>query len=1090
MKNLLIACLGTVSLMSPSLAREILVDSSQKLHDSQPTIQAAIDIAEPGDTVEISGGVYFEPVLIKQSGLPGLPITVQGAPNELVLINAGKPLEATWQPVPEMPEVFVTPVPGDLLTDKSGIWETPSRLRLAKMSSVAQVAARLGSWYLDSAAGKLYLRSSGMAPSDQLIYWIESPKKSAVTVEGAHIVIRNLQTTLGQNGILVVGKKTSHVVVEGCRAFCNSWAGIHVTGDDHVIRHNEAFENNTYGIQLRFGVNRVHVLNNICLYNGPNNGEVSGSSVPTDLGIYSQGGYNLFEGNLAEGAHEDVYRNKTGHGANATNVLRNNVIKGNQTPSTHGVYDNTLLVSGLGMRAGMYRNGGPPGPMRSWENVDPTGIQRASNLIYPLAQDQDPHFSDPSYRDYRLQTDSPYLGRGAYPGREPVYYVDPKNGSDKNTGLSLAESLATPQAAVDRMGAGATIYLLPGDYAEALNVQNGGLDAWNPLRIRAYGKSEKVKLTGAVKFSDGQFVEIEGLEFGSTLELENYAGAVVKNCVFSGPKAGLKATKSPMLTVDRCTFVKSQAALQLAESPQAKVIENLFVDGDLDFEIDTKSAEKYFSDYNAFTHLQVKVGSNALEGLSAWQSATGRDGHSWEGAIPLGPNFESPSRGPLAMLAADFSEVGARRLDRSSELDIINLRVAGLSPEGATLLWETPHQATFAEITLKSASGETIRSWEPSYRLLVMASSFDITRMMEAFYSSDRHAGMGDLTPGTKYIAEVVVWDLQENRSEPQRVEFETPKTYADPATYYLSPEGKDTADGKGRTTAWKSFAYALAQVRPGDEVVLLPGKYHEILRPRVSGTPDHKITIRAENPQEAILDLAESIPVAVEILNADHITIDGMLIANGFFARTQAFLVNHAKGITVQNCEIDYPAVATFEKLKLGYSGLVAHESPDLTVENNLFLCSVWGVAASHSSGAVIHQNTFVGEGNYGVVLIPGSPEDTYAIEDNIFYQAVMGYKTGPCIWIFPPMCKVVSDHNLFYIPEDHKGTIGALVNGERHFPLTAWVKASGLDKNSQAAQPVFVDPEHRDFTLKADSPGKGMAKGGGDVGRIRKQP
>ena len=1090
MKNLLLACLGTVSLMSPSLAREILVDSSRKLHDSQPTIQAAIDMAEPGDTVEISAGVYFEPVLIKQNGLPGLPITVQGAANELVLINAGKQLEATWQPVPEMPEVFVTSVPEDLLTDKSGLWETPSRLRLAKMSSAAQVAARLGSWYLDSAAGKLYLRSSGMAPANELIYWIESPDKSAVTVEGAHIVIRNLQATLGQNGILVVGKKTSHVVVEGCRAFCNSLAGIHVTGDDHEIRHNEAFENNTYGIQLRFGVNRVHVLHNLCLHNGPNNGEVSGGSVPTDLGIYSQGGYNLFEGNYAEGSHEDVYRNKTGHGANATNVLRNNVIKGNQTPGSYGVYDNTLLVSGLGMRTGMYRNGGPSSPMRTWENVDPTGIQRASNLIHPLEHDQDPHFADPTYRDYRLQADSPYTGRGAFPGNEPVFYVDPKNGSDAHTGLSLAQALASPQAALDRITASSTIYLLPGDYAEPLLVQSGGLDAWNPLRIRAYEKSQKVKLNGGIKFSGGQFVEVEGLVLNSTLELENYSGAVFKNCVFAGPESGIKATKSPMLTVDRCTFVKSKAALRLAESPMAKVVQNLFVDCDLDLEMDDKSAAKYFSDYNAFTHLQAKEGSKTLEGLQAWQSASGRDRHSWEGAISLSASFESPARGPLTMLAADFGEVGARRASRSSDLSIVNLRAAGLSPEGATLLWETPHQATFAEITLKTASGETIRSWEPSYRLQVMASSFDITRMMDAFYSSDRHAGVGGLAPGTKYIAEVVVWDLQKNRSKPQRVEFETPKTYAAPATYYLSPDGQDTAGGKSRTTPWKSFAHALAQVGPGDEVVLLPGKYHEILRPQISGTPDHKITIRAEKPQEAILDLAESIPVAVEILNTNHITIDGMLIANGVFPRSQAYVVNHAKGITLRNCEIDYPAVATFEKLKLGYSGLVAHEAPGLTVENNLFLCSVWGVAASHSSGALIRQNTFVGEGNYGVVLIPGSPEDTYTIEDNIFYRAVMGYKTGPCIWSFPPMCKVISDHNLFYIPKDHKGTIGTLAGEERYFPLTAWVGASGLDKNSQAAEPVFVEPEHRNFTLKPDSPGKGMAKEGGDVGRIRKQP
>jgi hypothetical protein len=180
-------------------------------------------------------------------------------------------------------------VPAETITSQTGIWETPSRLRLARVQNPEQVSRRLGSWFHDAEAGRLYLRSTGARTVDQGIYWLESSDKAAFTVKASHVHLRNLQATLGQHGFLLEGKKLSHITVEGCRAFCNSWAGIQVTGDDHRIHRNETFQNNTYGIQLRFGVNRVHVTDNTCLFNGPNNGEATGSSVPTDCTRMSTG---------------------------------------------------------------------------------------------------------------------------------------------------------------------------------------------------------------------------------------------------------------------------------------------------------------------------------------------------------------------------------------------------------------------------------------------------------------------------------------------------------------------------------------------------------------------------------------------------------------------------------------------------------------------------------------------------------------------------------------------------------------------------------------------------------------------------------
>lgn len=1064
----MLTTLLSLTLMTSASAGTILVDPSDTDGNAHATIQSAVDAAGPGDTIVVAGGVYLERVHIRNGGAAGNPLILRAATNETVLINAGSRLDLAWEPAEGLAEVFVAEITNPEWMDDAGIWEMPTRLRLAAVAGKDQVAGRLGSWYFDSANRRLYIRGTGGAAVPERAYWLEDPAEPAVKVTADHVRIENLQVTLGQHGILV-DRKTSHVTVADCRAFCNSWAGIHVTGDNHLITGNETFQNNTYGILLRYGVNGVRVANNLCYFNGPNNGEATGSSIPNDLGIYSQGEYNVFEGNIVEGIHEDVYRNKTGHGASQTNILRNNVIRGDQTPGPYGVYDNTLLVGGLGMRQGMYRNGGPPSPMRTWEIVDPDGLQRASNLIHPLVQEEDPRFADPAYRDYRLQGDSPYFGRGAFPGRAPIFFVDPKTGSDTASGLSIGEAFATMRQALEQIPAAGTIYLLPGNYAEKVEVSLGGVSPEEPLRIRAHGKRPGVTLTGGLRVTNAPYVAIEGIEFQAKLEAENTEALTIRHCVFDGGAAGITAKQSPLLRVEHCTFSGNETALAVEQSTDVSVAQSLFVDCKNVRQLDADSAKTFFSGFN--------TSDKSRDDPAGLKMRVELD----ERFIPVN------SPGEFATASVDFGMPGARTRDAGTELQVANLRVAGLSPQGATLLWDTPSGATFAEIKLADADGAVLREWEPEFLLQILAASFDMTKLHEAFFSSQRHAVVADLQPDTLYKANIILRDQAGNRSAPAEIAFTTPSAYAEPAVYYLSPEGSDGNDGRARERPWRTFAEALANVGPGDELVLLPGAYHETLRPRVSGTAERPITIRSEQPLGAVLDLAESLAVAVEILNANHIVVDGLLITNGRPRRSHCYRIQSAKGITIRNCEIDYPARSSFEKLRLGYSGVIAHRAPGLTVDNNLILCAVVGVAVSHSQDTRIENNTIIGEGNYGVVIIPGGKDESYLVKNNLFYRTVMGYKIGPIIRVFPPLPRLVSDYNLFFIPGDHKGTIGALPDTERLFPLSAWQEATGLDAHSIAVEPEFRDPDNRDFTLTEDSPGKGEGKAGRDPGRVR---
>ena len=57
--------------------------------DGSDSIQKVIDQAQPGDTIELSPGEYYQDVITKKDGLPGLPITITG-PKSAIVKGAGK----------------------------------------------------------------------------------------------------------------------------------------------------------------------------------------------------------------------------------------------------------------------------------------------------------------------------------------------------------------------------------------------------------------------------------------------------------------------------------------------------------------------------------------------------------------------------------------------------------------------------------------------------------------------------------------------------------------------------------------------------------------------------------------------------------------------------------------------------------------------------------------------------------------------------------------------------------------------------------------------------------------------------------------
>jgi hypothetical protein len=1083
----LLAIFGAIGMTAGAAAAEGRLLRVGPRGEEYRTIQEAVKAAGPGDTVLVSGGVYREGVAFPRPGEPGRPITVVAVRNQVVVVSPGRPLEGRPEPVEGHPNVFRWVMDAEARDafaariQSVGIWEASSHLRLVRTPSLAACEGRLASWHYDAAAKDLYVRSGGAAAARDLPYVVEDAARPCFDVSQPHIVLDGLQMAFGAHGALV-HKKAAHVTIRNCRAYCNRSAGFHVTGDDHVVEGNEVFRNNQYGIQLRHGVNRVRVAGNTCRLNGPNNGETTDTSVPTDLGIYSKGEYVVFEGNIVIGLHQCAFRNK--FGGNNTNVFRRNVVRGFFDCAASCVENNTILVNGLGSRHGFFPERVNPRPPGDAEAVDPSGEWRRMNVFHPVFDKEAPCFADPAYLDFRLQAASPYLGRGAFPERGALLYVDPANGDDAHDGRSEARALKTLGRAMERAHPGYTVYLAPGEYEESLRIMVSGLGEREPFRIRAGGRSPRVVLKGGIVAEKARHVAIEGVTVLGATRLSGCSDVAMSHCVIAGGPAALDVSGCEDVRLDHLTVAGDETGLRVEKSRGVALINSLFARAKTAVVCDAASAGGLYEDWNVYGTPAWRVGEADLRGLDEWRKAIGSGAQSRVASVDLQDGFALPLGSALSYAAADVTHIGARPAPPAERLEIRDLRAAAVTPMSASLTWRTPRGPTESRVAAQPADGGETVTVEPITTFQVMGEFFDQTMRTSAFFTADRHATLSGLKPGKTYDVTVTVMDPERGFANSANLRLTAPEAARQGRVLHVSPEGNDEADGLGPERAWKTLRKAASEAGPGDRVVVHPGVYRETLRPRVSGTREQPVVFESREPGAAVIDLMQNLTAGIEAVNVDYVHVRGFRIINGVFSMGHNALVANGRGVRISSCQATYPPKSSFAKLALGHGGLVASDAPDLIVDNNVFVCGYVGVGVSNSPGARIIGNVIVGEGNYGVVIIPGDPEDAYVIANNIFYRAIMGYKTGPNIWVMNLKAKVRSDHNLFWFPPGFKSTIGKLPDTDRVVTLAEWQRATGLDAHSVMDRPEFVDPERGDFRLAPGSVGLRLADDGGVVG------
>jgi hypothetical protein len=201
------------------------------------SVQQAVDIAGPGDTVLLSAGVYRESVAVKNSGMRNAYILIKGEPGAILDGSDAGFLDRTgrdrWGSMPSprggkgrSAEDFVADCNwhvGYVSVNDEKLYGYKTLEEMVRCPSGAP-----GGWYQDLEKGKLYLHMT----------------RSYVDPDIAKVVVSRLDY-----GMLLDG--TSFVVIDGLEVRCFGKAGIDIRGSDNVIQnclvHDQDLGINIYG---------------------------------------------------------------------------------------------------------------------------------------------------------------------------------------------------------------------------------------------------------------------------------------------------------------------------------------------------------------------------------------------------------------------------------------------------------------------------------------------------------------------------------------------------------------------------------------------------------------------------------------------------------------------------------------------------------------------------------------------------------------------------------------------------------------------------------------------------------------------------
>lgn len=229
------------------------------------TIQGAVDVASPGDTIRIGSGTYSENVLVETAGL-----TFDGGSRHRTKIvsaggrdgavgNAGNPLDAVFEIA--APQVTITNLtlshpPGKATKRDAAVfaWSGSDSLSVHRNIIKRQRDAQTDEPTVPGSRGVFILLSPDSVVSRNL--FIGGYQDHVHLPTGGTLVERNVMIGASRAGLSVMDPDvfpdfpSFDNVIQYNVMLNNLDDGIHTQGDSNIIRHNSVIGNGGYGVYL------------------------------------------------------------------------------------------------------------------------------------------------------------------------------------------------------------------------------------------------------------------------------------------------------------------------------------------------------------------------------------------------------------------------------------------------------------------------------------------------------------------------------------------------------------------------------------------------------------------------------------------------------------------------------------------------------------------------------------------------------------------------------------------------------------------------------------------------------------------------
>jgi hypothetical protein len=287
--------------------------------------------------------------------------------------------------------------------------------------------------------------------------------------------------------------------------------------------------------------------------------------------------------------------------------------------------------------------------------------------------------------------------------------------------------------------------------------------------------------------------------------------------------------------------------------------------------------------------------------------------------------------------------------------------------------------------------------------------------------------------------------------------------------------------------TAWRTIRQANQQAKPGDTILVSPGRYFHSIIPQLSGQPGKRITYKRNGNGEVLIDGRGYYTPLALLLKKNHITIDGFIFTGMPLENNGTIIITNSNEVKILNCRVGH------KKEKDTFFSINGTTCRNLLIEGNVFHGAASQLHVVNTPGLIVRNNTFampqpkIGAGGVNCVQVFNQPE-TVRITNNIFYG--VGPRPSPQVAVYPGKDKgaVIFDYNLFFAGGKKKiiqvygaDCVTPVIPGAT---FEEWQTKSGQDANSIHADPLFVDVEAGDLRLKPNSPAIGAGENGTTIG------